>query len=56
MINLVSYLFTLAISMITFWSRLKAAETAVNLAHRVLDLMERVGGYFRKKDDQLVTA
>ena len=55
MIQFSIYLFNLAISSALFWSKLKAVESMVKVAHSVLDLMERVIGYFRK-DDQLVTA
>ena len=55
MISTIITLLNFAISAAVFWSRLKAVESAVKVAHMVLDLMERVIGYFRK-DDQLVTA
>jgi hypothetical protein len=55
MIQIGIYLLNFAISSAIFWSRLKAVESAVNIAHSVLDLMERVFGYFRE-DDRLVTA
>ena len=55
MIHYSIYLINFAISSIKFWSRLKAVESMVKIAHSVLDLMERVVGYFRK-DNQLVTA
>ena len=55
MIQIGIYLLNFAISSAIFWSRLKAVESMVKVAHSVLDLMERVIGYFRK-DDQLVTA
>ena len=55
MISNIITLLNFAISSAIFWSRLKAVESMVKIAHSVLDLMERVIGYFRK-DDQLVTA
>ena len=55
MIHIAIYLLNFAISQAVFWSKLKAVESMVKVAHSVLDLMERVIGYFRK-DDQLVTA
>ena len=55
MIHYGIYLLNFAISSAIFWSRLKAVESMVKIAHSVFDLMDRVVGYFRK-DNQLVTA